>query len=163
MRSLFIPIAASVVVAISFASSAGAATLGSVQGDVLINQGTGFKPVKGGAELRVGDAVMLQPGAQAELNYIDGCKFPVQVGVVVHVGAQSPCAVRANAPKPYGSGVHDARDVREAPPITTGSIAAAGAGVGAGFGVIAGGALVAGSIVAIGVGLSRDRNRASSP
>jgi hypothetical protein len=68
-----------------------AATLGAIQGNVLVNRGGGYKTVKGATNLTPGDIVMAQAGGSAQIVYPDGCVVPVEVGAVVTVGEASPC------------------------------------------------------------------------
>jgi hypothetical protein len=71
--------------------SASAATVESVQGDVLINHGEGFVKAASGAQANAGDQLMATPGSSAKLVYSDGCQVNVIPGRVVGVGAQPPC------------------------------------------------------------------------
>jgi len=91
MRALPTIIAA-LAASVSLSLPSFAATLRSVSGQVLINRGTGYKPVTTGAEAKTGDVVMARPGASAQLVYADGCKTAVSPGSVVTIGAESPCA-----------------------------------------------------------------------
>jgi hypothetical protein len=68
-----------------------AATLGAIQGNVLVNRGGGYETVSGSTNLRPGDTVMAQAGGSAQIVYPDGCVVPVEVGGVVSVGEASPC------------------------------------------------------------------------
>jgi hypothetical protein len=89
---------------VSLSAPAIAATLGSVQGTVMVNRGGGYQPVYGPTELNPGDLVVVNPGGSAQIAYSDGCSVPVQVGGVVTVGAQSPCATQATGPGGPGLG-----------------------------------------------------------
>jgi hypothetical protein len=80
---------------VSLSTSAIAAALGAVQGTVMVNRGGGYQPVYGPTELSPGDVVVVNPGGSAQISYSDGCNVPVEVGGVVTVGAQSPCATQA--------------------------------------------------------------------
>jgi hypothetical protein len=71
------------------------ATIDSVKGDVLINQGSGFRTVSGTAQAKVGDKVMASPGGSARVVYGDGCPVPVNPGRVVTIAAESPCTANA--------------------------------------------------------------------
>ena len=71
--------------------AAQAATLGSVQGPVLVNTGAGYGPAKGSSELKPGDTVMAKAGGSAQISYDDGCVVEVNVGSVVTVSKESPC------------------------------------------------------------------------
>jgi hypothetical protein len=61
-------------------------------GDLSINQGKGFKPVKHRMNAKVGDSVMVGPGGAATVVYDDGCKVNVQPGAVITIESLSPCA-----------------------------------------------------------------------
>jgi hypothetical protein len=78
--------------ALLIASPSWAATVVPTQGDLTINQGQGFKPLKSGMNANVGDSVMVGPGGAATVVYEDGCKVNVQPGAVVTVAPLSPCA-----------------------------------------------------------------------
>jgi hypothetical protein len=59
------------------ASPSWAAVVEPGQGNLSINQGHGFKPVKKPINARVGDSVMVGPGGAATVTYDDGCKVNV--------------------------------------------------------------------------------------
>lgn len=131
-------IASAVVLASGFfASAAQAATLGSVQGSVLVNKGAGYSPAKGSSDLKPGDTVMAKAGGSAQISYDDGCVVQVKVGQVVTVSQDSPC-------KPTGA-----------------AGGAAVPGVGTGLAVAAGVAVVAG--VAISQANRSSSKRSASP
>jgi hypothetical protein len=67
------------------------------QGDLSINRGQGFMPVKSQMSAKVGDSVMVAPGGSATVVYDDGCKVTVQPGAVTSIAALSPCASGSNA------------------------------------------------------------------
>ena len=118
-----------------FGSAAHAATMGSVQGSVLVNKGAGYGPAKGSSELKPGDTVMAKAGGSAQISYDDGCVVEVKVGQVVTVAQESPC-------KPTG-----AAGLAPTP------------GVGVGLAV----AGVAGVAVVAGVAISQNRNNDRRP
>ena len=89
---------------VSLSAPAIAATLGSVQGTVMVNRGGGYQPVYGPTEVNPGDLVVVNPGGSAQIAYADGCSVPVQTGGVVTVGAQSPCATQTTGPGGPGLG-----------------------------------------------------------
>jgi hypothetical protein len=69
------------------------ASLGSHEGQVLVNQGTGFVPGVAGQRLFPGDIVMvLKQGDQAIVHYDDQCIARATMQSVVKVQTQSPCA-----------------------------------------------------------------------
>jgi hypothetical protein len=72
-----------------------AATLEAVQGQVLVNRGSGYQFVIGSAELNPGDMILANAGASAHVTYPDGCVAPVEAGSVTTIGQRSPCAVQA--------------------------------------------------------------------
>lgn len=139
------------------AETAHATMLTTVQGGVLVNQGDGFKVVKGGLPLKVGDAVMVQLGGSAQIVFADGCQFAAAPGSATAITAQSPCAARMAYPKPSFSGVNDPQDPREAPPSAASAVPFA---ISPGFAVI-GGLAVVGAGVAI-ANSNRSSNRKSA-
>lgn len=72
-------------------ATAHAATLASIQGEVLVNQGGGYRFVSGTLELKPGDMVIANTGGAAQLSYGDGCTVVVEAGAVVTVAEQPPC------------------------------------------------------------------------
>jgi hypothetical protein len=78
-------------------SATWATTVEPGQGDLSINRGQGFKPVKSSANAQVGDSVMVGPGGSATVVYEDGCKVNVQPGTVTTIAPLSPCASGSNA------------------------------------------------------------------
>lgn len=90
MRLSTLAVAFATTVCLSLPSHA--ATLQSVAGQVSINSGAGYKPAGSGSKAKVGDVVMASPGARAQLVYADGCKVPVNPGVVMTIQVESPCA-----------------------------------------------------------------------
>lgn len=77
--------------------SAWAATLEPGQGDLSINQGSGFQPVNARVDAKIGDSVVVTSGGSATLVYDDGCQVQVQPGAVVTVAPLSPCAASSYA------------------------------------------------------------------
>jgi hypothetical protein len=92
--------ALSIGCAVLVASPSWAATVEPTQGDLSINQGQGFKPVKKQISANVGDSVMVGPGGAAAVIYEDGCKVNVQPGAVATIAPLSPCASGSNAEDP---------------------------------------------------------------
>jgi hypothetical protein len=74
-----------------------ATTVEPGQGELSLNRGQGFKPVKSQVSAKVGDSVMVAPGGSATVVYDDGCKVTVQPGAVTSIAALSPCASGSNA------------------------------------------------------------------
>ena len=73
------------------ATSAQAATVTAEKGQVLLNQGNGYKLVTQPTEAAPGHLVIANPGASARIAYPDGCSVRVQPGSVFAVAALSPC------------------------------------------------------------------------
>jgi hypothetical protein len=103
-------------------SSAWAATIEPGQGDLTINQGTGFQPVNSRVDAKVGDSVMVGPGGAATVTYSDGCQVAVQPGAVTEVAPLSPCASGSYAQDQGGNSIL---------PVVVGVGAAAALGFGA--------------------------------
>jgi hypothetical protein len=78
--------------AMLLSSSTWAATIVPGQGDLAINQGSGFQPVNSRVDANVGDSIMVGPGGTATVAYSDGCTVTVQPGAVTTVDPISPCA-----------------------------------------------------------------------
>ena len=72
-------------------TAAEAATLQSIQGEVLVSHGNGYSLVRGSAQLNAGDSVFANPGGAAKIVYEDGCVVAVEAGSVLYVGPSSPC------------------------------------------------------------------------
>jgi|SRR5580704_18527978 hypothetical protein len=89
MKTLLATLATCAV--LSFDASADAASLGSIQGMVQINSGSGFHQVAGATEVSPGTSVMAAPGASAEIRYSDDCRIPVSSGLVEVVAPIPPC------------------------------------------------------------------------
>jgi hypothetical protein len=82
--------------AFAFTTSSFAATLSPGQGDVLVNRGTGYRPVKQTMEVSAGDQIMVKPKGEAHLTYPDGCTVLLRQGAVYIVTTQSPCVNKGN-------------------------------------------------------------------
>ncbi len=82
---------ATCAVVLSFAASADAASLASIQGMVQINNGSGFHQVAREAEVNPGTSIMTAPGASAEIRYSDECRVPVKSGSIEVVAPIPPC------------------------------------------------------------------------
>jgi hypothetical protein len=83
--------------ALLIASPSWAALVEPGLGDLTINKGQGFKPVKSSITANVGDSVMVGPSGSATVVYEDGCKVNVGPGAVTTIAPLSPCASGANA------------------------------------------------------------------
>jgi hypothetical protein len=73
------------------------------EGQVSINRGSGFQPVKGVVQANVGDSVMASPNGSARIVYSDDCSIPVVPGAVITIAAESPCKSFAQATPPTQS------------------------------------------------------------
>ncbi len=73
-----------------------------VEGDVLINRGSGYEPVSGPTQAKVGDTVMARPGGSARVVYSGQCSVAVKPGHVVVIASEPPCKKTA-AFDPYGT------------------------------------------------------------
>lgn len=110
---------------LAYASAAGAATLTPMQGDVLLNQGGGYKAVTVPVEVKAGDSILVNPKGLAQLSYGDCATYEIKPGDVVYVAEQSAVTC----------------------------VGAAGGG-GLGLGALGGSGLVVGGLaVAVGVGV----------
>lgn len=67
------------------------------RGEVFVNHGSGFTPVTGHDELKIGDTIFAKPNGQAQVLFGDGCHFTVESGsaLLIH-GGPSPCAAGSN-------------------------------------------------------------------
>jgi len=72
-------------------SAASAATVETVEGQLSLNQGDGYRPIAAVAAANSGDLVMASPGGSGKIVYADGCVVEVRPGTVVPVRSQSPC------------------------------------------------------------------------
>jgi len=67
-----------------FSTSSFAAMVNATQGQVLVNQGSGYQQVAGSVEAGPGARVVANPGGSAQILYDDGCAVLVQPGSVLH-------------------------------------------------------------------------------
>jgi hypothetical protein len=68
-----------------------AATISATQGQVLVNQGSGYQQVVGSVDVGSGATIVVNPGGSAQIVYPDGCAVAVQPGSVYTISPQSPC------------------------------------------------------------------------
>jgi hypothetical protein len=105
-------IVATTSLALPLVTSAGAASLASIQGSVKVNSGSGFHEVAGTAQVAPGTSVMVAPGGRADILYSDGCRIPVRPGAVQVVAPVSPCALGqagpGQVPQSQGNTIYDA-------------------------------------------------------
>jgi len=94
--------------AVSFITSASAATVIAEQGQVLVNQGDGYKLLAQPTVVQPGAQVMANPRGAGRVEFQDGCVVKVEPGVVLTVEAQSPC-------KPRGSHVETGGSLKDGP------------------------------------------------
>ncbi len=121
-----------------------AATVASIQGEVLINSGEGFKPIPGTlGDVKAGSMVMVRPGGLATITYASTCSVRVPSGV---------WAIQASAPCTAGKETIDfsTRMNEEAPPPEDGFWSKNGVW-------IVGGVVVAGGVTA-GILLSQNNH-----
>lgn len=137
------------------AASANAATLSAVNGQILVNPGSGYQAVTGGAELKPGDLVLAGPGGSAKLSFLDGCTAAVEPGSVVAIGQASPCASSSQWQQQEQGNVVNAGGGSSGGAGGAGAAGGAG-GAGGGLGGAAGGlgglGGLSASTLAIGVG-----------
>lgn len=76
---------------LSCSVGAHAATLEAISGEVMVNNGSGYRFVSGVLELKPGDMVIANIGGSAELSYGGGCMVMVAAGSVVTVSEFWPC------------------------------------------------------------------------
>ena len=103
-------------------SSAQAATLEGVQGEVMVNRGGGYRFVSGTVELKPGDMVIANSGGSAQLSYNGGCTVLLEAGAVITVAEQPPCLTTQASAAPTTPG------------LTPGALAIGAVVVGAGVG-----------------------------
>jgi hypothetical protein len=94
-----------------FAPSLRAENITFARGEVFVNHGSGFTPVTGRDELRIGDTVFAKPNGQAQVVFGDGCHFTVESGsaLMIH-GGPSPCAAGSNGNNDDIPNIHRASD-----------------------------------------------------
>jgi hypothetical protein len=85
--------AAIVATTLMMSSVASAASIDEIQGVVLVNQGQGFKRLAGPVGVPPGVRVMANPGGSATIFYDNGCREPVEPGVIVTVKSEGACRV----------------------------------------------------------------------
>ena len=85
------------VAGFSFVHSSNAATVGSIEGEVLVNRGDGYRAVKGSPsdDLQAGTQVMVRPGGSAVITYSRNCAVRVTSGVWA-VNEAPPCSEGTN-------------------------------------------------------------------
>lgn len=129
-----------------FGLSAQAATVMPEKGQVLLNQGDGYKLVTQPTEAAPGHLVIANPGSSARITFQDGCLISVQPGSVFTVTAQSPCQRKGSHVETGGSlkdtpMPEEARQERPIAPL-----------------IIGGAAIAVGAVL-----LLRDKDKSASP
>lgn len=92
---------------VSMGTTAQAAKLEIFSPPVQANFGWGFIAVENGTQLQPGNSAMAQEGGSGQIVYEDGCADPVNVGNVVVVQEQSPCAAGASGGFSLKPGIGD--------------------------------------------------------
>lgn len=69
------------------------ASILSMEGNVLVNQGESYRTATRGMNLKEGDRVMIMDGAKLSMSYPDGCHFTFKDGQIIEVGSTSVCAM----------------------------------------------------------------------
>ena len=82
--------AAFLLIGINGAWAVSFANLQVVEGNILINRGSGFEPAVGVVGLNAGDRIMAGKNASAVLRYAT-CSIVIKSGSVVTVAKSSPC------------------------------------------------------------------------
>ena len=86
------------ITAFSVATISGAyagANLSGVNGQVMVNSGSGYRVIDGAGQLKNGDRVMVGPNASATISFDKGCSVPLKPGQVLTIGSSNPCNVKA--------------------------------------------------------------------
>jgi hypothetical protein len=78
-------------------SMAQAATLHSIEGDVMINRGDGYEFARAEVDLDPGHHVIVSPTGSAQILYADGCNVTALPGTIVPIKKQSPCSIETGA------------------------------------------------------------------
>ena len=78
-------------------TTANAAILQDIQGDVRVGRDKGFVRVEGSTEVLPGDKIKVGRKAAANLVYADGCSVPVDANSLSRVAEHSPCSFKALA------------------------------------------------------------------
>jgi hypothetical protein len=68
-----------------------ATTVSGANGAVLVNDGKGFVPLSGSADVAPGSRVMVSPGQVATITYSEGCSVKVGSGRVWVIQQGNPC------------------------------------------------------------------------
>lgn len=107
-------------------SAAQAITVKAVEGEVLLSRGSGYEPIPGTAQAKVGDSVWAGEFGSGQIIYANGCVVTVRPGSVVSVEPQSSCKTPA-AWSPHDTSVHGGLSAHH---VLLGTAGVAGIGVG---------------------------------
>ena len=77
--------------ALLLGTAALAATVAPEQGEILVNSGSGFKPIKQTIEVSAGDQIMAKPRSTGRVIYSEDCIVRVSPGMVLTIAADKPC------------------------------------------------------------------------
>lgn len=140
-------------------STASAATLSSIEGEVLVNTGNGFAKATAEQQLKTGDRVMIGArGGKASVAYDPACAEQVERGFVVTVKPFAPCGATDS-----GDGRGSIKDDRAAGGVVGGGGSLAGAAAPA-AGLPTAAVVAVGVAVAVGAGvLIHKATKPSSP
>jgi hypothetical protein len=102
-----------------FAEGAGAASVGTIEGDVLVNRGDGYRTAKGTIpNVPAGTQLMVRPGGSAIITYSSACAVRIAAGVW-SVNEQAPCADGRDFIDFTGRADRPVLNTRPAPPPVT--------------------------------------------
>ncbi|WP_301101388.1 hypothetical protein [Propionivibrio sp.] len=142
------------------------ASLGDVNGKVLVNKGKGFVSAKDGMEVRTGDRVIALDKASAKVVYSDGCVTNLKENKLLTMGSQG-CEKQAdNAGSENLKLAQALGGTRTDIPAGSGDLAGAGAGGAAGGAAgltplaIAG---IVGGVAVVGVAIHNANNNDDTP
>ena len=119
------------------------ARISSVNGQVLVNQGHGFRPARSGLLLREGDRLISMHGGQALISYAAGCAKPLDAGSLLTINGAKACQ-----PLLIKASTNTVLDTQLLPGIFGGL-------GGAGGGAAGGGGLLSGAVTIGGVTISK--------
>ena len=92
MNALNAARAGAFTVAMLLGFTAQAATLDSIQGDVLVSrEGSGYRVARAPTLLKAGDSVLANPGGAARVLYDNGCVVRIQPGMVLNIAEGPVC------------------------------------------------------------------------
>ncbi len=92
MNALNAARAGAFTVAMLLGFTAQAATLDSIQGDVLVSrEGSGYRVARAPTMLKAGDSVLANPGGAARVLYDNGCVVRIQPGMVLNIAEDPVC------------------------------------------------------------------------